>query len=95
MKLPPDQERCCETGGKGINIYRCKNFRMSHGAAAADDSVPNTKFCEHHYNYYAEYKNLKKKRNGVGEGAAGPIAETTGSKRGTKKKVTEEEDDDT
>ncbi|KAI3847982.1 hypothetical protein MKX03_001094 [Papaver bracteatum] len=72
-KLPPYEHRCCHANGMG---WRCKNFRMSHGAAADDASVPKTKFCEKHYNYYSKYsKNYykKKKRSGDGEGAAGPI----------------------
>ncbi|KAI3860846.1 hypothetical protein MKX03_002462 [Papaver bracteatum] len=64
-QLPPDEERCCHTDGKG---WRCKNFRLSHGAAADDDTVPKTTRCEKHYNYYAEFnKKRKKKTSGDGE----------------------------
>ncbi|XP_026424489.1 uncharacterized protein LOC113320804 isoform X2 [Papaver somniferum] len=71
MKLPPDEQRCRHTNGARC---RCKNFKMSHGAADNDASAPKTKYCEKHDNYYAEhYKNLKKKRNVEGDGAAGPI----------------------
>ncbi|KAI3848008.1 hypothetical protein MKX03_001120, partial [Papaver bracteatum] len=78
MELLPDEHFCSHTAG----IYRCKNFRMSHGAAADDHSVPKTKLCEKHYNYYSNYKKkyykkkkLLKKKSGDGEGAAssGPI----------------------
>ncbi|KAI3860839.1 hypothetical protein MKX03_002455, partial [Papaver bracteatum] len=84
MKVPPDEQRCCLAASSG---WRCKNFRMSHGASDGHYSVPKTKYCEKHYNYYANYhKNLKKKkRSGDGE-------ETKGSKR-RKKKITEEGDE--
>ncbi|XP_026423432.1 uncharacterized protein LOC113319384 [Papaver somniferum] len=97
-KLPPDEQICCLTNGMG---WRCKKFRMSYGAAADDASVPKTKFCEKHYNYYSSYnKNYykKKKTSGDGEGAGagcttatGPVEETNCSKPG--EKVTEEDDD--
>ncbi|XP_026446074.1 uncharacterized protein LOC113346784 isoform X1 [Papaver somniferum] len=55
-EMPPDEHRCCQTAGGG---WRCKNFRMNHGAAD-DTSVPKSKFCEKHY--YG-----KKKTSGNGE----------------------------
>ncbi|KAI3860849.1 hypothetical protein MKX03_002465, partial [Papaver bracteatum] len=90
-QLPPDEERCTKSSGYGIKrSYRCKNFRMGYGAAADDDTVPKTKRCEKHYNYYVNYqkylKKKKKKKSGDGE-------ENWGSKRRMKKKVMEEEDD--
>ncbi|KAI3848012.1 hypothetical protein MKX03_001124 [Papaver bracteatum] len=94
-KLPPDEQYCCLTNGMG---WKCKKIRMSYGAAADDASVPNTKFCEKHYNYYSSYnKNYykKKKTSGDGEGtgagcttATGPVEETNCSK------LTEEDDDE-
>ncbi|XP_026378688.1 uncharacterized protein LOC113273135 [Papaver somniferum] len=68
MKLPPDEQRCSKFSGMG---WRCKNFRMrSHGGASAnDDSVRNSKFCEKHYIYFAEYgKKRKKKKKTIGDG---------------------------
>ncbi|XP_026423407.1 uncharacterized protein LOC113319348 [Papaver somniferum] len=96
-KLPPDDQICSFIGDGGK--WRCKNFRMSHGAAD-DPRVPDTKFCEKHYNYYSSYNKTyyykKKKRSGDGQGAGfsiatGPIEETKGSKR--REKVTEEGDE--
>ncbi|KAI3886772.1 hypothetical protein MKX03_018187, partial [Papaver bracteatum] len=96
-KLPPDEQICCHANGMG---WRCKKFRMSHGAAADDPSVPKTKFCEKHYNYYSNYKKnyykKKKKRSGDGAGAgcstlSNLVEETKGSKR--EEKVTEEDDE--
>ncbi|RZC86721.1 hypothetical protein C5167_030067 [Papaver somniferum] len=77
-EIPPDEHRCSQTGGIG-KAWRCKNFRMNHGAsAAADDSVFKSRLCEKHYYYYEKYK----KRSGNGE--------TRASKRG--KKVKEEDE---
>ncbi|XP_026423804.1 uncharacterized protein LOC113320080 [Papaver somniferum] len=90
-KLHPDEQYCCQTG-KG---WRCKNFRMSHGA---DASVPKTNYCEKHYNYYAEYeKNLKKKkRSGGGGGADAGCSTATGPveiRRSKRRKTATEEDE--
>ncbi|KAI3858660.1 hypothetical protein MKX03_027363, partial [Papaver bracteatum] len=80
-EMPPDEHRCCQTARK---TWRCKNFRMNHGAAAADGtSVPKTNRCEKHY--YGKYKkqllNMKTSGN----------TETRASKRG--KKVIGEDDE--
>ncbi|RZC47937.1 hypothetical protein C5167_040888 [Papaver somniferum] len=91
-EMPPEEQRCGKTDGRG---WRCKNFRMGHGADAADDTVPKTNRCEKHYSKYAKYskKRNRKKTSGDGEGAgSGPTEETTGSNRRRKEKVTEEED---
>ncbi|XP_026424506.1 uncharacterized protein LOC113320819 isoform X2 [Papaver somniferum] len=61
-EMPPDEQRCCQTGG---GRWRCKNFRMNHGAAANDDSLPKTKLCENHY--YGKFPYKKKKTSGNGE----------------------------
>ncbi|KAI3897580.1 hypothetical protein MKX03_020839, partial [Papaver bracteatum] len=83
-QLPPDEERCSQTGGKGIYRYRCKSFRMSHGA---DDSVPKTRHCEKHYNLRLKYYQILKEKKRSGE--------TRGGLKRRREKVTVEEDDDT
>ncbi|KAI3860847.1 hypothetical protein MKX03_002463, partial [Papaver bracteatum] len=86
-QLPQDEHRCTQSDGLG---WRCKNFRMNHGAAADDDTLPKTRYCEKHYNYLSKYNKILKEKRRSGDGE-----ETTGSKRRRSKKVTEEEDDDT
>ncbi|XP_026432867.1 uncharacterized protein LOC113330222 isoform X2 [Papaver somniferum] len=98
MKLLPDEHFCSHTSG----IYRCGNFSMSHGAAAEDPSVPKSRFCEKHYNYYSNYyNNLKKKkklfkntsRDGEGAGTGiGPIEPRDSNCSKSRKKIMEEHD---
>ncbi|XP_026423383.1 uncharacterized protein LOC113319336 isoform X1 [Papaver somniferum] len=88
----PDERFCCHTGGSsGTSISRCKNFRMSHGAA--DHSIPKTKFCEKHYNYYKNRQKKKRSRDGEDRGAGtGPIETRDSNFSKLRKKVMEEHD---
>ncbi|KAI3860852.1 hypothetical protein MKX03_002468 [Papaver bracteatum] len=87
-KLPPDEQYCCKTNGKG---WRCKNIRMGHGGCDDDSTVPKTRYCEKHYILRQKYYENLKKRSRDGEGAGiGHIEETRGS--GRRKKVVEEDD---
>ncbi|RZC47883.1 hypothetical protein C5167_040829 [Papaver somniferum] len=46
MELLPDEHFCSHTAGIYTSgVYRCKNVRMSYGAATDDASVPKTKYC--------------------------------------------------
>ncbi|KAI3897582.1 hypothetical protein MKX03_020841, partial [Papaver bracteatum] len=82
-KLPPHAQRCGITGGGG---WRCKNFRMGHGAAADDDTVPKSRCCGKHYNFKGKYnQNHLNKRSGDGE-AAGCNATAPTKFRGLKRR---------
>ncbi|KAI3860840.1 hypothetical protein MKX03_002456, partial [Papaver bracteatum] len=77
-KLPPDEQRCCVKGG-GLAYggrWRCKNFRMGYGAAANDDSVPKTRYCEKHY---IRRENIKKRFRDGEIAGRGHIEETRGA----------------
>ncbi|XP_026432650.1 uncharacterized protein LOC113330010 [Papaver somniferum] len=85
LNLPSDEHRCCLNNGMG---WRCKNFRFGHGPNGADShdaSIPNTKFCEKHYNSF------KKKNNGSGAGSSSATARETRASRRRKTVSSEEE----
>lgn len=70
-KLPPDGQRCC-ISSRG---WRCKNFRMGHGAAADDDRVPKTNHCEKHYSYFANYNQMLRNKTQMMKKKPPPVGE--------------------